>query len=77
MPPGEVLANASAHSPSITSAQLQLAQLGYDENGPITGTMNAPTVQAVKAFQAAHHLAVTGQLDAPTRQAIQLAAANA
>ena len=39
--------------------------------------MNAPTVQAVKAFQAAHHLAVTGQLDAPTRQAIQLAAANA
>jgi peptidoglycan hydrolase-like protein with peptidoglycan-binding domain len=56
-------------SASIETLQRELGQLNY-YNGPIDGTMNAQTVQAITYLQRDAHLPQTGQLNAATSTAL-------
>lgn len=50
---------------TIEAAQSDLQALGF-YRGPVNGTLDPPTREAIRRFQTASHLAVTGQLDGPT-----------
>ena len=53
-------------SEDIQTAQEMLLQQGFDP-GLITGTISPRTHEALRKFQAAHHLKKTGQLDRATQ----------
>jgi peptidoglycan hydrolase-like protein with peptidoglycan-binding domain len=54
---------------SIETLQRELGQLNYYE-GPVDGTMNPQTVQAITYLQRDAHLPQTGHLDAATSAAL-------
>jgi peptidoglycan hydrolase-like protein with peptidoglycan-binding domain len=54
---------------SIETLQRELGQLNYYE-GPVDGTMNPQTVQAITYLQRDAHLPQTGQLNAATATAL-------
>jgi peptidoglycan hydrolase-like protein with peptidoglycan-binding domain len=56
-------------SATVTTLQRELGRLGYYE-GPITGTMNPQTVDAVKSVQRDAHLPQTGVVDSATEAAL-------
>lgn len=56
-------------------AQARLANLGY-YGGPTHGTLDEPTVSALRRFQRQHHLEPTGSLDAATVAALDAAHAG-
>jgi len=60
---------APAPSPAIETLQRELGRLNYYE-GPITGTMNTQTVQAITYLQRDAHLPQTGTMNAATQQAL-------
>jgi peptidoglycan hydrolase-like protein with peptidoglycan-binding domain len=62
-------APAVTPSPAIETLQRELGQLNYYE-GPITGTMNTQTVDAIKYLQRDAGLPQTGTMDAATQQAL-------
>jgi len=51
----------------ILLVEYQLSDLGYDP-GPIDGTLDVKTQQALRDFQKANKLPVTGVLDAQTAE---------
>ncbi len=53
----------------IREAQVQLQAAGFTP-GPVTGTMDQQTRDAIRQFQQAKGLAVTGDLDQDTRSAL-------
>lgn len=57
-------------SETIIVLQRELGQLNYYE-GPITGTMNEQTVQAITYLQRDAHLPQTGTMNAATQSALQ------
>ena len=57
-------------SETIIVLQRELGQLNYYE-GPITGTMNEQTVQAITYLQRDAHLPQTGTMNAATQAALQ------
>jgi peptidoglycan hydrolase-like protein with peptidoglycan-binding domain len=57
-------------SETIVVLQRELGQLNYYE-GPITGTMNEQTVQAITYLQRDAHLPQTGTMNAATQAALQ------
>ena len=59
-----------APSETIIVLQRELGQLNYYE-GPITGTMNEQTVQAITYLQRDAHLPQTGTMNAATQAALQ------
>jgi len=59
-----------APSATIVTLQRELGELNYYE-GPITGTMNEQTVQAITYLQRDAHLPQTGTMSAPTEAALQ------
>jgi peptidoglycan hydrolase-like protein with peptidoglycan-binding domain len=59
-----------APSETIIVLQRELGQLNYYE-GPITGTMNEQTVQAITYLQRDAHLPQTGTMTAATQTALQ------
>jgi hypothetical protein len=56
-------------SAAISTLQRELAQLNYYE-GPITGTMNSQTTQAITYLQRDAHLPQTGTMNAATQEAL-------
>ena len=58
-----------APSETVIVLQRELGQLNYYE-GPITGTMNTQTVQAITYLQRDAHLPQTGTMNAATQQAL-------
>ena len=60
----------AAPSETIIVLQRELGQLNYYE-GPITGTMNEQTVQAITYLQRDAHLPQTGTMNAATQAALQ------
>ncbi len=60
----------AAPSVTIVTLQRELGQLNYYE-GPITGTMNEQTVQAITYLQRDAHLPQTGTMNAATQAALQ------
>ena len=58
-----------APSQTIITLQRELGQLNYYE-GPITGTMNEQTVQAITYLQRDAHLPQTGTMNAATQSAL-------
>ena len=62
--------NPPAPSATIVTLQRELGQLNYYE-GPITGTMNEQTVQAITYLQRDAHLPQTGTMNAATESALQ------
>ena len=67
---------ARAEATRVESAQLALAKLGYSP-GPITGTWDTATRQALNAFQRANGFQTTSQLSEGLSEALSLAAAGA
>ena len=80
--PAQVAANSAATAPEsrtrtsapvdttkVRAAQQALARAGYNP-GNATGTMDAPTHDAVTQFQKAHGLKATGDLDSATMSAL-------
>ena len=63
--------NAPVEANKVTAAQQALARAGYNP-GNATGTMDAPTHDAVVQFQRAHGLRATGDLDSQTMSALGL-----
>jgi peptidoglycan hydrolase-like protein with peptidoglycan-binding domain len=62
--------SSSVHpTASIETLQRELGQLNYYE-GPVDGTMNPQTVQAITYLQRDAHLPQTGQLNAATATAL-------
>jgi len=59
-----------APSETVIVLQRELGQLNYYE-GPITGTMNEQTVQAITYLQRDAHLPQTGTMNAATQAALQ------
>jgi peptidoglycan hydrolase-like protein with peptidoglycan-binding domain len=59
-----------APSEAIIVLQRELGQLNYYE-GPVTGTMNEQTVQAITYLQRDAHLPQTGRMNAATQAALQ------
>ena len=59
-----------APSETIIVLQRELGQLNYYE-GPVTGTMNEQTVQAITYLQRDAHLPQTGTMNAATQSALQ------
>ena len=59
-----------APSETIIVLQRELGQLNYYE-GPVTGTMNEQTVQAITYLQRDAHLPQTGTMNAATQAALQ------
>jgi peptidoglycan hydrolase-like protein with peptidoglycan-binding domain len=59
-----------APSETIITLQRELGQLSYYE-GPITGTMNEQTVQAITYLQRDAHLPQTGTMTPATQTALQ------
>jgi peptidoglycan hydrolase-like protein with peptidoglycan-binding domain len=59
-----------APSEAIIVLQRELGQLNYYE-GPVTGTMNEQTVQAITYLQRDAHLPQTGTMNAATQAALQ------
>ena len=59
-----------APSETIILLQRELGQLNYYE-GPVTGTMNEQTVQAITYLQRDAHLPQTGTMNAATQSALQ------
>jgi peptidoglycan hydrolase-like protein with peptidoglycan-binding domain len=59
-----------APSQTIITLQRELGQLNYYE-GPITGTMNEQTVQAITYLQRDAHLPQTGTMTPATQTALQ------
>ena len=59
----------AAPSAAIETLQKELGQLNYYE-GPITGTMNTQTVDAITYLQRDAHLPQTGTMNAATQQAL-------
>lgn len=55
---------------SVENAQVMLTGLGYDTNGK-SGTYDATTVTAVKAFQEDNELPITGEIDTRTAELIE------
>jgi peptidoglycan hydrolase-like protein with peptidoglycan-binding domain len=55
----------------IENVQEALEQKGYDP-GPIDGTMEAQTRQAIRSFQQANNLEVTGVVDAETARLLEV-----
>ena len=56
---------------TVAGAQARLQNLGYD-CGPVTGTMNPQTQEAIKAFQKDNSpLTVNGNLDDPTKNKLK------
>ncbi|MGX7680599.1 peptidoglycan-binding domain-containing protein [Jatrophihabitans sp. DSM 45814] len=74
-PPPNIVPVAPVNPPAVTpsaavaSLQRQLAQLNYYE-GPIDGTMNTQTQQAIEYLQRDAGLPQTGQLDSATQTAL-------
>jgi len=60
----------AAPSETIIVLQRELGQLNYYE-GPVTGTMNEQTVQAITYLQRDAHLPQTGTMNAATQAALQ------
>jgi peptidoglycan hydrolase-like protein with peptidoglycan-binding domain len=58
-----------APSAAVSTLQRELGQLNYYE-GPITGTMNSQTEQAITYLQRDAHLPQTGTMNAATQQAL-------
>jgi peptidoglycan hydrolase-like protein with peptidoglycan-binding domain len=65
----------AAPSAAIETLQEELGQLNYYE-GPVTGTMNAQTTQAIEYLQRDAHLPQTGQMNAATQAALANFLAN-
>lgn len=63
---------AGVSADTIRTVQSRLRQEG-DYNGAIDGIWGPSTVEAVRAYQQHHGLAVTGELDPPTMAAINAA----
>jgi peptidoglycan hydrolase-like protein with peptidoglycan-binding domain len=61
--------NPPAPSETIIVLQRELGQLNYYE-GPVTGTMNEQTVQAITYLQRDAHLPQTGTMNAATQSAL-------
>ena len=59
-----------APSETVIVLQRELGQLNYYE-GPVTGTMNEQTVQAITYLQRDAHLPQTGTMNAATQAALQ------
>ena len=59
-----------APSATIVTLQRELGELNYYE-GPITGTMNEQTVQAITYLQRDAHLPQTGTMTSATQTALQ------
>ena len=70
---GDATARTSApvDTAKVTAAQQALARAGYSP-GDATGTMDAPTHDAVMQFQKARGLRATGDLDSATMSALGL-----
>ncbi|MBV9921123.1 MAG: peptidoglycan-binding protein [Pseudonocardia sp.] len=62
--------NPPVPSQTIITLQRELGQLNYYE-GPVTGTMNEPTVQAITYLQRDAGLPQTGTMNAATQAALQ------
>jgi len=60
----------AAPSVTIMTLQRELGQLNYYE-GPITGTINEQTVQAITYLQRDAHLPQTGTMNSATQTALQ------
>jgi peptidoglycan hydrolase-like protein with peptidoglycan-binding domain len=65
----------AALSAAVETLQKELGQLTYYE-GPVTGTMNAQTTQAIEYLQRDAHLPQTGQMNAATQAALANFLAN-
>jgi peptidoglycan hydrolase-like protein with peptidoglycan-binding domain len=64
-----VVPTPPAPSATIVTLQRELGQLNYYE-GPVTGTMNQQTVQAITYLQRDAHLPQTGTMNAATQAAL-------
>ena len=62
---------SSFETANIAQAQQLLRQNGF-YSGPVDGTMNARTREALRSFQQSKHLNVTGRIDNDTAQELGL-----
>jgi peptidoglycan hydrolase-like protein with peptidoglycan-binding domain len=65
--------NAPVNTSEVSAAQHALARAGYNP-GNATGTLDAPTHDALIQFQRANGLRATGDLDSATKAALGLPA---